>query len=262
MPDLYGNLLASGGGHTSAAALRPRRPLIAAASLLGRVFGAFRKKGPAPATTDGFLPLAGDAVGLITSHADTQFPDQLCDYLLSLGLKSYVFVGPLSGLEDPRPAWDRIQRGEMRWVYGKQEPLRVAPEAGNLRAGDLHAVVNGVLFSYFLPDEDGSESVRFCDYQWPPPGRPREGSLARLSAETEERLVVVGSGIEYELWAAGQSNRPPELLETDTHYWMSSENRVISLEPDIRQIIVCPTCRMHRCSIIEPSANRMVLINR
>jgi hypothetical protein len=128
-----------------------------------------------------------------------------------------------------------------------------------LPSGPEDIEVNGIRFRHFARSPEGEDRVRFGSLQWPPPGAgQRECVEATVGAD--HRLTVIGSGIEYERWVPNPVTKRWELYEQNVPGYAETAIARISLDPDLRHVIVHPTSRTSYCSVIDPEQSRMALL--
>jgi len=198
-------------------------------------------------------------VGVISNYGDQYFAPRLVERMRRLGVSRIVYSGPIAILDEPMPLWNMIQAKEIEWVYGLAETPRDAPEIGPLPSGPSEIEVSGILFRHFSPGPEEGKLQRLGVLQWPPPGQGREDAIARIAAGTDHRIVVCGSGLEYERWVLNRTTDRWDLYEQNVDGLTDTSIARIALSPDLRQVIVHPTSRGDFFSVIDPEQNRMVL---
>ncbi len=199
------------------------------------------------------------AVGVISNYGDQYFQPDLVRRVRRMGVKTVVYSGPLAILDEPMPLWNMIQSGEVQWVYGLAERPKGAPDLRALPAGPSELEVNGILIRHFAPGPEEGERQRLGALQWPPPGQGREGAITRTAEGATQRLIVVGSGLEYERWVANRITGKWELFEQIVPGYTDTPIVRVTLSPDDRHVIVHPTSRGDIFSVIDPEEMRMVL---
>ena len=157
------------------------------------------------------------------------------------------------------PVWKLIQSGEVQWVYGVPDRPRDAPDIKALPAGPSEVEVSGILFRHFAPGATEGELVRLGALQWPPPGKSRDEAITRAAANTENRLIVIGSGLEYERWIYNDISNRWELFEQNAPGYADTAIARVDLSGQKRQVIVHPTSRGDYFSVIDPARDRMAL---
>jgi hypothetical protein len=200
------------------------------------------------------------AVGIISNFGDQYFNPDLVRRIRGTGVETIVYSGPIAILDEPMPLWNMIQANEIRWVYGLAETPRDAPQVGPLPGGPAQLEVNGIMFRHFSPGPGAGELQRLGAMQWPPPGKAREDAVTRLAEGSQHRIVVCGSGLEYERWVLNRNTGRWDLYEQNVEGYGDMTVVRIALNADERQVIVHPTSRGDFFSVIEPDENRMVLV--
>jgi len=206
--------------------------------------------------SDTFSP---EAIGVISNYADPHFNPKLVERIHHLGVRKIVYSGPIAILDEPMPLWNLIQSGAVQWVYGAPDRPRDAPDIKALPAGPSEIEVGGILFRHFAPGAAQGERIRLGALQWPPPGQGREDAIARVTADVDHRLTVVGSGLEYERWLYNRLTGRWELYEQNVPGYADTAIARIDLSSDDRQVVVHPTSRGDYFSVIDPARKRMVL---
>jgi hypothetical protein len=203
---------------------------------------------------------SASAVGVISNYGDQYFNPALVRRIRDFGVSSIVYSGPIANLDEPMPLWNLIQSGEVQWVYGAADRAKDAPELGPLPAGPEQIEVNGIVFRHFAPGAAEGERVRLGTLQWPPPGKGRDTTIERAAAGTDARIIVIGSGLEYERWVLDKATGKWELYEQNVVGLTDSGRARITLEPQDRHVIVHPTSRDDYFSIIDPDQGLMLLV--
>ncbi len=200
-----------------------------------------------------------DAIGVISNYGDQYFNPNLVERIRRLGVSKIVYSGPIAILDEPMPLWKLIQSGDVIWVYGVPDRPRDAPDIPALPAGPPEVEVNGVLFRHLAPGSAEDERIRLGALQWPPPGKGREQAITAVAADVNHRLIVVGSGLEYERWVENPITGRWELFEQNVPGYADTAIARIDLSGPERQVIVHPTSRGDYFSVIAPQQNRMLL---
>lgn len=203
---------------------------------------------------------SSSAVGLISNYCDPVVNLSLIQHMTTCGVRRLVYSGPLGILDDPRELWKLIESGQVRWVYGHAERPRSAPEVGILPPGSATIEENGVLFRHFVRQAEEEEPVRFGALQWPPPGGGQRDAITKTLEGVENRIVVVGSGLEYERWVWNKVLGRWELYEQNVPGYAETSMVQLSLDTDQRHVIISPTSRSSYCSVIDPEANTYTLL--
>jgi len=200
------------------------------------------------------------AIGVITNHGDHHFSGHEILRLRELGLRHFVCVRPLACLGSPDVVLELIETLPLRWVYGKAE---VSEHHGNpvaFPAGEAELRWYGILLRYFAPFTDEGEPVRLWKI-WSAEERERLvlASAAALLPRSEAHTVVLGSGCDFEHWAFDVDGDVVTPREGPGH----DKGLVgpVHLAPNRRHLIVHPTMRTHRYSIIDPEQHRMVILD-
>lgn len=235
---------------------------------LSGLFSRFRKKPASDETAEeesinARAPrerFSSQAVGVISNYGDPAIQMALYRYLRSLGIEKVVYSGPIGILESPAELWSLIRRGEVLWVYGQAERPRQAPEVGLLPAGAEQIEVNGMLFRHFARSPETGEPIRFGMLQWPPPGAGQREAVEATVSGHDQRIIVIGSGLEYERWVDDPRTGRWELLEQNVPGYADTPIARIALPPEDRHAIIHPTSRSSYCSVIDPEQHRMALL--
>ena len=199
------------------------------------------------------------ALGIISSFADPHVNLRIHHSLLQAGVRRVVYSGPIATLTNPGALWDLIQKGDVEWVYGRAERPRLAPELGPLPAGAPEFAIDGVVIRHFARLPDCVEPVRFGDLQWPPPGRRQQEAIEATARDTECRILVIGSGLEYERWSLGPLG-DWQLVEQASSGVTEHSVVNIPLPPEEWHVIVHPTSGGSCFSILDPAEHRIVLV--
>ncbi len=199
------------------------------------------------------------AIGIVSNYHDTTVRVALFQYLRIQGARKLVYSGPLAVLNEPGELWRLIQSGDVLWVYGKPERPRLAPEVGLLPSGPEQIEVNGVLLRHFAKSPVDGSAIRFGQLQWPPPGANQQETVEATASETENRIIVIGSGLEYERWSFYARTNRWELVEQIMPGYADSPVVTIELPADERAVIVHPTSSNSYCSILDPERNVLTL---
>jgi len=200
------------------------------------------------------------AIGIVSNYGDANVQLGLISHMQSCGVGRIVYSGPISILNEPAGLWKLIRNGEVEWVYGRAEKPRLAPEVGYLPSGPEEIEVNGVLIRHFAISPGGGEPVRFGQLQWPPPGSGQQEAIEATARGHDQRIIVIGSGLEYERWGFDVLTERWELVEQNVPGYAETPVVHIELPPEERTVIVHPTSRGSYCSVIEPDADRLVLL--
>lgn len=200
------------------------------------------------------------SVGIISNYADAAVDLRLVSYLRSVGVGQIVYSGPISILEEPLPLWRKICDEEVRWVYGRAERPRSAPEVGELPSGPETLEVNGIFIRHFVPDPHSDRLIRFGELQWPPPGAGQKEAVEAAARAVENRIVVIGSGLEYERWAQDGLKGEWDMVEQNVPGYADTPVVRIALPEDVRTVIIHPTSRSSYCSVIDAERNTMTLL--
>lgn len=202
---------------------------------------------------------SASAIGILSNYNDTTVRMPLFQHLRAQGARRLVYSGPLAVLSEPGELWRLIQSGEVLWVYGKAERPRLAPEVGLLPSGPEQIEVNGVLLRHFAKSPVDGSAIRFGQLQWPPPGSNQQETVEATAAETESRIIVIGSGLEYERWSFYAHTSRWELVEQIMPGYADNPVVTIELPADERSVIVHPTSSNSYCSILDPERNVLTL---
>jgi len=203
------------------------------------------------------------AVGVISNHGDHHFDQFQLQYLLELGVKQVVYLGPLAAPDDPDRVIELMNTLPMKWVYGKIDVRERDSVSSEFPAGDAELLSHGILFRYFVPSSHGNELLRLWDFWWPEDRRRATLTLAALLVRrSETRVVVLGSGFDFEHWTFDVDRGVMTLREKDEpgpgKHFLGS----VDLEQGCTHIIVHPASRAHRCSVVDPQMNRMVIFKK
>jgi len=195
------------------------------------------------------------AIGIISNHGDHHFYEFQLEHLFELGLKHFIYLGPLGVLGDEAGRLIHLMTSvPIKWVYGKHDTYENGSISEELPAGDNELLWHGILFRYFLQSNRG-ESWRLWDLTFSHPGFYAVELLASLAQVSQATIIVIGSGVHFEHWIWHGSTIT--LREKDGLKGLV-EGPVV-LEKDYKHIIVHPSSRSHRCSVIDPQHNRIVI---
>ena len=195
---------------------------------------------------------SAEAIGIISNHGSEHFFNAELECLLGLGIKHFIYLGPLYRYRSYAfEAIKLMNSVPIKWVYGKRDTVEQDSIAIELPPGDEEFSWHGILFRYFLRSFK-REWWELEDEQW----FSAEVVLGSLAHIEEPKTVVIGSGGDFQHWVWNFDTRSIVRRNYERHYIGP-----IDLDPGHKHIIVHPTLRAHRCSVIDPLQNQMVILN-
>lgn len=192
-----------------------------------------------------------DYIGIVANYAEPAVYLRTYEYLRAAGIDTIVYCGPLSTLARPRELWNLISSNRVVWVYGRAEGPRFVPEVGQLLSGLPLFEHQHVEMRYFVEAPGCNELIRFGELQWPPPGRHRKEAIRAVARKAKARIVVIGSGLDFEHWRWDPYSEDWELARQLTPTYSRAGTWTLPLEEHLRHVLVIPTSEGVCCAAVS-----------
>jgi hypothetical protein len=198
------------------------------------------------------------AIGIISNHGDSYFPERHVQRLLDRGARRLVYMGSLSGLGSQTPGvMELLDRRGMQHVYGVSEPLESPQGPIALPPGHDVLQIDDIALRFFLPADPTAASSEPRCAQWVDEDQ-LHGLLLECLQRSGARILVVGSGIGLLHMACDlDGDRILDVRQEPGGRWPQGHD-VLELVPGVRHIVVTPSSRTHCCSILDPVQGLLV----
>jgi hypothetical protein len=202
------------------------------------------------------------AIGIISNHGDHHFYQSQWDKLYSHGLKHFVYMGPLTQLDrnDTNCVINLIEEFNLQLVYGKPpERLSINDVYRDLPHGVSSLQLNGVMFRYFLPNPDSKSEELYSHIEYDLSLEQQQDLLLKCMRETDVRILVIGSGSSMSHLVCDSDAKHIIDKQSAKTKPVSIKTNEIDLNANLRHIIFTPPSRTHRCCILDPERNVLVV---